>query len=172
MTSPAPSFRYRCIDMSPIPLTNAVGKLFLKSEKIFYQKFSWGGKNPLIKQKMGLILKQEGMSTSRASPRHLWNEMLTGARQPFPGYRSRRAAERQQEEWEMVRGASPAPPQTLGSLGPRYPRTAPWHPWRGTNQTCNLEAIPCLGAGLLLSFPSPPVSLHFLSGSRRAPSVV
>lgn len=42
--SPAPSFRYRCRDMSPIHLTNAVGKLFLKSQRIFYKKFSRGGK--------------------------------------------------------------------------------------------------------------------------------
>lgn len=54
VTSPAASFRYRCIDVSPIPLTNAVGKLFLKSEKIFYQKFSWGGKNPFNKTEDGL----------------------------------------------------------------------------------------------------------------------
>lgn len=29
-----------------------------------------------------------------------------------------------------------------------------WHPRCGTDQTYNLEAIPCLAAGLLLSFPS------------------
>lgn len=45
--------------------------------------------------------------------------------------------------------------------------------WHRPSWPCSLEAIPCLAAGLVLSFPSPlPISFHFLSGSRRAPPVL
>lgn len=54
---------------------------------------------------------------------------------------------------ESYLGASPAPPHTLDGCG------ALQHCWPMTSQACSLEAIPCLAAGLLLSFPSPPFPL-------------
>lgn len=148
------------VDVSIIPLTNAVGKLFLESQRIFYKKFSWGRQEPLVKQKIGLIPKQEEMSTAQPSPQLLWSKMLSQARGPFP------------RDWskEQRRGSMRSGRWHKGfpCSGQRHPCTAPWHPWHGTNQTCNLEAIPCLGVGLLLNFPSSPVSLHFLSGSCRS----